>query len=240
MTSWTRYPPAAPTIAYAIPVLPLVLSRMMRSCVSAPLRSPSWIMRSAGRSFTDPPGFMNSALAYTAASGTSFSKSRRRSSGVLPMQSRMPRSRTSRTTCIAGDRAMGSMAPIIRAPIVLPIEPSAGAAGQRGDAEPGGASLLVLDDRDHGLRPHEQWAVLAGQLDEPGGARALRYGGLHILGAELDSHVAAVGETNNCHVVTSYLRAPPRTRLSDNRSAPCPCGRAPARRRCRARAGRLC
>ena len=59
----TRYPRAAPIIAYAMPVLPDVASRMILSRVSAPDFSPSWIIRSAGRSFTEPPGFFHSAFA---------------------------------------------------------------------------------------------------------------------------------------------------------------------------------
>src|ERR1017187_3742388 len=47
-------------------------------------------MRSAGRSFTEPPGLRYSALAKTWTSGSSSSKSRMRSSGVLPISSRRP------------------------------------------------------------------------------------------------------------------------------------------------------
>src|ERR1700730_10882256 len=116
------------------------------------------------------------------------------------MQSQMPRSRTSRTTCNAGGRVIESTAPIIRAPILLPIEPSARPAGQRRDTEPSGSPLFVLDDGDDGFRPHQEWGVLAGQLHKPGRAREHRHCGLHVLGAELHARVAAIRETNNCHV----------------------------------------
>ena len=61
--SFTLYPRAAPIIAYAMPVLPLVESRMVRSGCQPPERSPSRIMLSAGRSFTEPPGLKYSAFA---------------------------------------------------------------------------------------------------------------------------------------------------------------------------------
>src|ERR1022692_4219615 len=70
-----------------MPVFPLVLSRMVRPGASRPDLSPSSIIRRAGRSFTEPPGLRNSALAYTATSGHSSSKRRMRSNGVLPMRS---------------------------------------------------------------------------------------------------------------------------------------------------------
>ena len=54
----TRYPRAAPIIAYAMPVLPDVASSRILSRVSAPDRSPSRIIRAAGRSLTEPPGFL--------------------------------------------------------------------------------------------------------------------------------------------------------------------------------------
>jgi len=54
---------AAPTIAYAMPVLPDVESMMVFARVSAPRLSPSSIIESAARSFTDPPGLNHSALA---------------------------------------------------------------------------------------------------------------------------------------------------------------------------------
>src|SRR6202140_2612268 len=91
------------------------------------------------------------------------------------------------------------MAPIIRAPIVLPIEPSAAAAGHRRDAEPRGAPLFVLDDGDDGFRSNQEWTVLAGQLDDPGRAGEHSHGGLHVFSAEFPPDVPAVGETNNCH-----------------------------------------
>ena len=46
-----------------MPVLPEVESRITFSTVSSPVRSASSIIRSAGRSFTDPPGLNHSAFA---------------------------------------------------------------------------------------------------------------------------------------------------------------------------------
>ena len=48
-----------------MPVLPLVASRIVLPGASAPERSPSSVMPSAARSFTDPLGLRCSALAYT-------------------------------------------------------------------------------------------------------------------------------------------------------------------------------
>jgi hypothetical protein len=59
----TRYPSAAPIIAYAMPVLPDVASRIVPPASSAPVRSPSAIIRAAARSFTDPPGLCHSSFA---------------------------------------------------------------------------------------------------------------------------------------------------------------------------------
>src|ERR1700716_2343256 len=85
MTSLTRYPFAAPTIAYAIPVLPEVESMIVFSCLSTPRRSPSSIIDRAARSLTEPPGLNHSAFAYTSTRGNSLSNMRMRSSGVFPI-----------------------------------------------------------------------------------------------------------------------------------------------------------
>src|ERR1700687_1099891 len=85
MTSLTRYPLAAQTIAYAMPVLPEVESMSVFSGVSAPRRSPSSIIHRAARSLTEPPGLNHSAFAYTSTRGNSGSNMRMRRSGVLPI-----------------------------------------------------------------------------------------------------------------------------------------------------------
>src|SRR5688572_12572099 len=72
-----------------MPVLPEVASRMILSRVSAPDRSPSAIMRAAGRSFTEPPGFFHSAFAYSSTFRRPASKLDRRISGVFPIKSTM-------------------------------------------------------------------------------------------------------------------------------------------------------
>src|SRR5690349_9912169 len=72
-----------------MPVLPDVASRMILSRVRAPERSPSAIILAAGRSFTDPPGFCHSALAWSSTFLRSVSKLARRTSGVLPIRSTM-------------------------------------------------------------------------------------------------------------------------------------------------------
>src|SRR5689334_5908345 len=71
-----------------MPVLPLVASMIVLSFVSSPRRSPSRIIDSAGRSFTEPPGLYHSALAYTRTSGGRSAVTRlNASSGVLPIRS---------------------------------------------------------------------------------------------------------------------------------------------------------
>ena len=72
ITRRTRMPSAAPKSEYATPVLPLVESMRILSRVSRPSARASRIIRSAGRSFTLPPGFANSSLAHTSTSGTSL------------------------------------------------------------------------------------------------------------------------------------------------------------------------
>src|SRR5206468_8094867 len=81
----TRYPLAAPTIASAMPVLPLVHSRMIESGRNKPRCSASRITPFARRSLMLPLGFRNSHLAWTVRpSGSKCSGT----TGVLPIRSR--------------------------------------------------------------------------------------------------------------------------------------------------------
>ena len=57
-----RKPSALATSASPMPVLPAVPSTIVPPGLSAPEAMASWMMASAARSFTEPPGFMNSAL----------------------------------------------------------------------------------------------------------------------------------------------------------------------------------
>src|SRR5262249_42459121 len=69
-----------------MPVLPLVASMIVIPGFNSPRRSPALIIASAGRSFTEPPGFRCSALAYRATpGGKSQATLRRRINGVFPM-----------------------------------------------------------------------------------------------------------------------------------------------------------
>src|SRR3954467_4606577 len=70
-----------------MPVLPDVASMMVSPSLSRPDDSPSAIIRDAARSFTDPPGFCHSALAYSSTPGVSRSNRGSRTSGVRPMRS---------------------------------------------------------------------------------------------------------------------------------------------------------
>ena len=82
-----------------MPVLPLVGSTIVPPGFSAPLASAASTMRTAMRSFTEPPGLRYSTLAST--SGASGPRSRvtevSRTSGVLPT-----RSTTDSAYCTAG------------------------------------------------------------------------------------------------------------------------------------------
>jgi len=88
--SFTGYPIAAQIIAYAMPVFPLVESSSVLPATSSPRSSPSRIMFNAGRSFTEPPGFKNSAFAHTSARPREASPIR--SSGVCPIRLSNPAS----------------------------------------------------------------------------------------------------------------------------------------------------
>src|SRR3954447_20301997 len=70
-----------------MPVFPEVASRIVLSDVNLPDASPSRIIRSAARSFTEPPGFCHSAFAHSSTPGVSRSNRRRRTSGVRPTRS---------------------------------------------------------------------------------------------------------------------------------------------------------
>ena len=84
MTMTVRKPSALPTSARPMPVLPAVPSTMMPPGRSAPARTASWMMNSAARSFTDWPGFMNSALPRIVQPVASEAR-RSLISGVLPI-----------------------------------------------------------------------------------------------------------------------------------------------------------
>src|ERR1700731_3044197 len=87
--SVTGYPRAAPIMAYAIPVFPLVASMMVLPGTNAPLLRPASIIPKAGRSFTDPPGLNHSALPQISTFSNSRPMLASRSKGVLPMRARM-------------------------------------------------------------------------------------------------------------------------------------------------------
>jgi hypothetical protein len=74
------------TRASPTPVLPLVGSTMVPPGLSRPAASASSTIRSAIRSFTEPPGLTYSTLASTVAWMPSVTL-RRRTSGVFPIMS---------------------------------------------------------------------------------------------------------------------------------------------------------
>ena len=62
ITITVRNPSAEATTPSPMPVLPAVPSTIVPPLRSWPLATASWMIARAARSFTDPPGFMNSAL----------------------------------------------------------------------------------------------------------------------------------------------------------------------------------
>src|SRR3712207_5981892 len=82
-----RYPRALATIARPMPVLPAVASTTSPPGLICPRSSASKIIWRAARSFTDWPGFMNSALPRTVHPVISDAR-RSLISGVLPIASR--------------------------------------------------------------------------------------------------------------------------------------------------------
>ncbi|CNI00798.1 Uncharacterised protein [Mycobacterium tuberculosis] len=84
MTSTHLYPRAAATNASAMPVLPLVGSRMMVSGLIRPAFSAASIIATPMRSFTLPAGLKDSSLATTSATAPSVTL-RSRTNGVFPI-----------------------------------------------------------------------------------------------------------------------------------------------------------
>src|SRR5579871_3210455 len=87
IASRTGNPSAAPSIANAIPVFPLVASSSVLPGVSRPRALASRTMLAAARSFTLPPGLVHSALASRVIPSTSRTGRSRRIIGVFPMRS---------------------------------------------------------------------------------------------------------------------------------------------------------
>src|SRR5215831_9940134 len=83
----TGNPSAEPSMAYAIPVLPLVASSRIFPGRSKPRRWASATMLAAARSFTDPPGLYHSALPKSVTPGKSRVTASRRKRGVFPIRS---------------------------------------------------------------------------------------------------------------------------------------------------------
>jgi len=77
------YPRAPHTWAMPIPVFPAVPSITVPPGLSSPRSSASLMMAQAALSFTDPPGFINSALA-TMSQPVSLLRDFSRMSGVFP------------------------------------------------------------------------------------------------------------------------------------------------------------
>ena len=80
-------PIASATIASPMPVLPAVPSTMVPPGLSAPRSIASLTIKSAARSFTDWPGFRNSALPKISHPVSSEAR-RSRMRGVLPIAAR--------------------------------------------------------------------------------------------------------------------------------------------------------
>src|SRR5215471_14366764 len=83
----TGNPSAEPSMAYAIPVFPLVASSRIFPGRSKPRRWASATMLAAARSLTEPPGLYHSALPKSVIFGKSRVTASRRRRGVLPIRS---------------------------------------------------------------------------------------------------------------------------------------------------------
>src|ERR1700733_11243776 len=84
MVNTSRYPRAAATCASAMPVFPLVGSRMMVSGLIRPASSAASIRATPSRSFTLAAGLKDSSLATTSAPAPSVTRFNR-TRGVLPI-----------------------------------------------------------------------------------------------------------------------------------------------------------
>src|SRR3954453_1366817 len=87
MARWTGNPSAAPSMANAMPVLPLVASRRVLPGVRRRRAMASRTMLAAARSFTLPPGLAHSALASRVMTSRPRTGCSRRISGVFPIRS---------------------------------------------------------------------------------------------------------------------------------------------------------
>jgi hypothetical protein len=87
ITQTSRYPRSFATMASAMPVLPLVGSRMVSPARSRPASSAARTIHSAGRSLTLPVGLRSSSLAHNRTSPLGDSRGRP-TRGVLPHASR--------------------------------------------------------------------------------------------------------------------------------------------------------
>ena len=96
ITTVSAYPLRRATIANAIPVLPLVGSRIVRSEVSSPDASATSTIFSAIRSFMEPVGFWPSSFAQIRTPGVGDIRGMP-TSGVSPIASRIESYNTARS-----------------------------------------------------------------------------------------------------------------------------------------------
>ncbi len=83
-------------MAYAIPVFPLVASKIVLPGSKSPLAIPALIILSAARSLTEPPGLHHSAFAKISTFARCAATRSIRSNGVLPIRSSTPSTLCSR------------------------------------------------------------------------------------------------------------------------------------------------
>src|SRR5215216_7296800 len=88
MTKMVLYPLSAAAMASPTPVLPLVASTMVPAGFNSPRFSAPSMIFAPTRSFTEPPGFMNSNFAYNG-TGKSLPMRPNLTSGVSPIAPRM-------------------------------------------------------------------------------------------------------------------------------------------------------
>src|SRR5215218_2387297 len=93
-----------------MPVLPDVASRMVTPWCRRPLRTAALTIAAAARSLTEPPGFWNSAFAYSSTPGVSSPKPRSRISGVRPIRSITESGASGRVVVIRETRSGAALA----------------------------------------------------------------------------------------------------------------------------------
>src|SRR5215218_11013583 len=174
-----------------MPVLPLVGSTIVPPGCRAPLASAASTIRTAMRSFTDPPGLRYSSLAST--SGASGPRSRvtefSRTSGVLPTRSTTDSAYCTGASSIRSGRS------------ARPVRPS---HQMDGDGEPGEEARVGPSTAGQG-EGMTQTAVPAAQLPGGGSMPLLGFGTWQITGPQAYDAVRTALDAGYRHIDTATV-----------------------------------